>query len=278
LSDVRRHLVPGAARPSIAILADARRMGERQPSGLCGALMRAGHAPVVLDPEDTNAAALDEVDLVVARGRTAPVLALLARAEGMGVRTVNRCAAIALARDRAAALRALRNSGVPTPVSSAGSLASLSAAFAPHEYPVIVKALYAEDRGAVRVVQSSAELLSLEWPKAPAVAQRFVPSDGFDLKLYVIGSEVSAQRTPSPISGSAAAPSYEVPLSAQLRSLARRCGLAFGLELYSVTCIETAQGPIAVAVDDFPDYAGIPSADERLARFVIDRAHAVKRG
>ena len=42
--------------------------------------------------------------------------------------------------------------------------------------------------------------------------------------------------------------------------------------------LETAQGPMAVAVDDFPDYAGIPSADERLARFVLGRAHAVSKG
>jgi ribosomal protein S6--L-glutamate ligase len=269
--------VPKAETPLIAILADAPRIGDRQPAGLRAALMRAGHATLLLDADDAKGGALDAVDLIVARGRSAAVLALLARAEGSGVRTVNRCAAIASVRDRAKALRALHNSGVPTPGSSAGTIESISRAFQAHEYPIVVKALYAEDAARPRVVHSRDELLSLPWPKVPAVAQRFVPSDGFDLKLYVIGSDVYAMREPSALTGTPGLRRREIAVSPPLRALARRCGLAFGLELFSVTCVELRAGPVAIAVDDFPDYAGIASADERLARFVIDRARGAKR-
>lgn len=265
------------ARPLIAILADAGRIGERQLAGLCGALIHAGHAPFLLDPDDTPAAALDRADLVLARGRSAQILALLARAEGNGVRTVNRCAAIALVRDRAASLRALRNSGVLTPESAAGSIESISRAFLPGEYPIVVKPLYADDQFEIRLVRSQAELLALRWPRGPVVAQRFVASDGFDLELCAIGSDVYALRQPSRLIGSQPSRPSEVPVSPPLRALARRCGLAFGLDLFSVTCIETAAGPVAVAVDEFPDYAGIVLADERLARFVIDRARGVRK-
>lgn len=268
---------PKPARPVIGILADVGRLGERQPAGLCGALMRAGHAPLLLDPDDTGGAALEAMDLIVARGRSARILALLARAEGLGVRTVNRCAAIASVRDRAAALRLLRNSGVPTPQSHAGSIESMLEAFEPADYPLVVKPLYAEERGEIRLVRTEGELLALRWPKAPAVAQRFVPSDGFDLRLYVIGSDVYALRQPSSLTGDPAAESCDAAVSPAVRALARRCGLAFGLELYSVTCVATPAGPVAVAVDDFPGYAGIASADERLARFVIDRARGERK-
>jgi len=265
------------ARPLIAILADARRMGERQLAGLCGALIQAGHAPFLLDPDDTTGAALDAADLILARGRSAQILALLARAEGNGVRTVNRCAAIALVRDRAASLRALRNSGVLTPASAAGSIESISRAFLPEEYPIVVKPLYADDHFEIRLVRSQAQLLELQWPKVPAVAQRFVPSDGFELKLCAIGSDVYAVRQRSRLTGNESTRPREVAVSPPLRALARRCGLAFGLELFSVTCIETVRGPVAVAVDDFPDYAGIVLADERLARYVIDRAGGARK-
>ena len=162
-------------------------------------------------------------------------------------------------------------------MSAAGSIESISRAFLPHEYPIVVKPLYAEDRFETRLVRSQAELLGLRWPNAPAVAQRFVPSDGFELKLCAIGSDVYALRQPSSLTGPAAARPCEVAVSPALRALARRCGLAFGLELFSVTCIETAAGPVAIAVDDFPDYAGIVLADERLARFVIDRARGARK-
>ncbi|HEY2031270.1 MAG TPA: hypothetical protein VGH20_18895 [Myxococcales bacterium] len=264
-------------RPLIAVLADARRIGDRQPAGLRAALMRAGHAALLLDADDAKGGALDTVDLIIARGRSAAVLALLARAEGMGIRTVNRCAAIALVRDRAAALRTLHNSGVPTPGSSAGSIESISRAFGAHEYPIVVKPLYAEDRAMLRLVHTRDELLALPWPKVPAVAQRFVPSNGFDLKLYVIGADVYAMREPSALTSAPGSRSHEVSVSPPLRALARRCGLAFGLELFSVTCVELTAGPVAIAVDDFPDYAGIASADERLARFAIDRALGARR-
>src|SRR5476651_1411780 len=83
------------AQPLIAVVAEPRYLAQRQPAGLCVALARAGYSPLILDPEEPAIAPLEVIDLIVARGRSASLLSLLARAEGMGVRTVNRCSAIA---------------------------------------------------------------------------------------------------------------------------------------------------------------------------------------
>jgi ribosomal protein S6--L-glutamate ligase len=229
---------------------------------------------VLLDPEDPAAAPLQVIDLIVARGRGAPLLALLARAEGSGVRTVNRCAAIAQVRDRATMYRDLVAAGLGTPATVCGSIMAVAKAFQQSEYPLVLKPRFAEGSRRARVVRNRSELLVTDWPDPVAVAQRLVPSDGADLRLYVIGGHVFAVRRPSPLADGPAAPEHAVAVTPAMRALALRCGLLFGLELYSVTCVEMAAGPLIVGVTAFPDYAGVTAADERLARFVIERACA----
>jgi glutathione synthase/RimK-type ligase-like ATP-grasp enzyme len=264
----------GDVRPLIGVAAEAYCLRKRQPVGLCSALRRAGYAPVLLDPEDPAAAPLQVIDLIVARGRGAPLLALLARAEGTGVRTVNRCSAIAQIRDRSSMVRELAAAGLSTPATFSGSIVAIAAAFHAREYPIVLKPPFAEGSRSPRIVRSRAELLSLDWPDPIAVAQRLVPSDGFDLRLYVIGGQVFAVRRPSPLTGSPAAPRHAITATPAMRALALRCGLLFGLELYSITCVEMAAGLQIVGVTDFPDYEGVTAADEKLARFVIERACA----
>lgn len=63
-----------------------------------------------------------------------------------------------------------------------------------------------------------------------------------------------------------------IPITSELEELGRRCGKLFGLELYGVDCIETDDGPVVIEINDFPNYTGVPEADERLAEFVVGRA------
>src|SRR4051812_895408 len=181
--DPMRHPPVGRAQPLIAVAAETRRLVQRQPAGLCSALAKAGLTPILLNLEDPATAPLQVIDLIVARGRSASLLALLARAEGMGVRTINRCSAIAAVRDKANTSPELAAGGLPTPVTVCGSLVSIAVAFGPHDYPLVVKPRFGEEGRGIRVVHSRAELLGLQWPEPVVVAQRLVPSDGFDLKL-----------------------------------------------------------------------------------------------
>jgi glutathione synthase/RimK-type ligase-like ATP-grasp enzyme len=60
-----------------------------------------------------------------------------------------------------------------------------------------------------------------------------------------------------------------VPLDARLRALAFACGRPFGLALYGVDCVLGPEGPAVIEVNDFPNYSGIPEADEVLADLVV---------
>ena len=53
--------------------------------------------------------------------------------------------------------------------------------------------------------------------------------------------------------------------------LVRRCGKAFGLELYGVDLVKTANGYSVIEVNCFPGYKGVPDGGRRIADFVVDR-------
>ena len=60
-----------------------------------------------------------------------------------------------------------------------------------------------------------------------------------------------------------------------MREIARACGAAFGLGLFGLDIIETAEGPFVVDVNYFPGYKGIPGAAEVVADFIERCAYGV---
>lgn len=260
--------------PLIGIAVESRYVAQRQPAGLAAALERAGCAPLMIDPEISAGAGLDTLDLLMARGRSAKLLDLLAGAEAAHVRTINRRSAIGSVLDKASMARALAKAGLPTPATRAGPFAMLAAELRPREFPVVVKPVFGDNARGVHLVHSRDELDDLPWTEPRAIVQEFIPSDGFDLKLYAIGTEVRAVRKPSPISDSVFAEPQLVSTTPELRALALRCGILFGLELFGVDCIVTGKGPVVIEVNDFPNYSGLHDADDALARYALDRARS----
>jgi len=257
-------------RPRIAIAAEARYFTQRQPAALGLALLAAGHEADFLDP--TSRAPLPDLDLLVVRGRSPEIFALLERAEAKGIRTTNRRAAIAAVVDKSSMARSLESAGIPTPRTRTGSLAAVARDLRPEDFPLVVKPVFGDNARGVRVVASRDELLSLEWQEPEIIAQPYLPSDGFDLKLYVAGEEVRAVKKPSPLATGMNAEARPVTLTSELRALALRCGVIFGLDLFGVDCIETPAGPVVIEVNDFPNYSGLGEMDRFLARFILDRA------
>jgi glutathione synthase/RimK-type ligase-like ATP-grasp enzyme len=45
-----------------------------------------------------------------------------------------------------------------------------------------------------------------------------------------------------------------------------------------VDCVETPAGPVVIEVNDFPNYTGVPGADDALARLVLARGAALPLG
>lgn len=252
---------------------------------MTAALRRRGHDVSTLDPDGLATEAGDDawlrdLDLVVCRGRSLALLCLLTWAESRGATTINRRAAIAGVHNKAEMAVTLAGAGVPVPRTFLGGPGQLADRVPGDCYPLILKPSFGDNCRGLRIVESRAGLARLEWPEPLALAQELLPSDGRDLKLYVIGGEVWSVRKPSPLrvragSGGPAPPDSEcelLPPTPALTELASRCGELFGLELYGVDCLETAAGPVVVEVNEFPNYTGVPGAGDRLADYVAARA------
>jgi ribosomal protein S6--L-glutamate ligase len=57
-------------------------------------------------------------------------------------------------------------------------------------------------------------------------------------------------------------------LDSATASLALRVGQVLGLSLYGVDFVETPEGPVAVDVNWFPSYRGVPGASKLLCEHV----------
>jgi ribosomal protein S6--L-glutamate ligase len=213
------------------------------------------------------------------------LLCLLTWAEALAVPTINCHAAIAAVHNKAEMAVTLDRARVPTPITLLGPTQSLACRAAAWQYPLVLKPLFGDNGRGLQVVKSPEEMTRLRWNEPFALAQQFVPSSDVDLKLYAIGDEVWAVRKPSPLGRNGKQPFHraiggaigqnppiellEAPPA--LEQLARRCGRLFGLELYGVDCIETPEGPVVIEVNEFPNYTGVPEADEKLADHIISR-------
>jgi ribosomal protein S6--L-glutamate ligase len=266
-------------RLTVGILVERRYRRQRQPAGLNDELRRRGHDVRLIDPLEVCAVGeagwLEGLDVLVPRGRSLQLLALVSCAERHGIPVVNGRSAIGAVHNKLEMSGVLVEAGVPTPETFAAPLDRLAGELPPSSYPVVLKPTFGDNGQGLVVVDAPDELLSIEWREPHAIAQRLMPSDGFDLKLYGIGDDVWAIRKPSPLLAPASPETGQaVGLTSELAALGRRCGELFGLELYGADCVETADGPLVIEVNEFPNYTGVAEADERLASLVERSARA----
>ena len=270
---------------NFGLIVESRYSEQLQPSGLISALQARGHNVTVGDPDNVPCVAsgqtwFDGVDVVVARGRNLAMLCLLASAEIAGLQTINRRAAIGAVLNKAEMALTLEANNVPTPPTYYGSIDRLADLIP--RYPIVLKPVFGDNAEGLRVVHTGDELMKLEWDEPVALAQEYIANDGYDIKLYGIGSEVWAVRKPSPLAGlgypgmpfqNGHGQEAEIlSPSQELIDLGRRSGQLFGLELYGVDCLLTPNGPTVIEVNDFPNYSALSDASERLADYVSGRA------
>jgi glutathione synthase/RimK-type ligase-like ATP-grasp enzyme len=274
-----KHHEPARRPACVAVIAEQRYLSHAQPAGMIETLKRMEHSVLVVDPESGALEVGDSawtrgIDVALARGRSWGVLCLLDWLERCGVPVINQRRAIAAVHNKAEMSIALAAAGIPTPRTWLGPLHHLALQIPTEDYPVIVKPLFGDNCRGLDVAADSLQLRSLHWPESITIAQKFFAGLEFDLKLYAIGQEVWAVRKPSPLptqfpSSGQTHPPQLVPVSAEMRNLARRCGEVFSLELFGVDCIETEQGLLVIEVNEFPNYSAVPGADEKLSDFVL---------
>jgi ribosomal protein S6--L-glutamate ligase len=213
-------------------------------------------------------------DVVLLKSRTPQARRAARAAERAGSLVVNSPAATEAALDRAATAHALECAGVPAPrTRSFAALRDLAADGAGLGWPLVVKSRTSSRRDLVRLVSSPAELRGLlpEWADEPVVAQEFVASDGFDIKVWVIGADLSAARRRSALESvdkSADERLGVADLPEDWTRTARAAGAALGLQLYGVDLLITDGAPVVVDVNPFPGFRGAHDPAGSLLRFV----------
>jgi aminoglycoside phosphotransferase (APT) family kinase protein len=239
-----------------------------------------GAGPAHLDPA---------AELYLLKGHSPQAVALARGAECRGGKVVNSAAATERCQDRVRMAERARSLGLPFPdtyhLARLSDLGAWLAGSAAPDLPVVVKSRASRRLDLVTRLDRAACLRSLErdWGDEPVVVQDFIKGDGWDHKLWVVGSRVFAGRCPSPLdSGVPATIRLLDPrsLPPDWLDLAQTVGDAFDLQIYGVDILDTAYGPVIVDVNPFPGCRSVPGAPEALAAFVLQAgaATAASRG
>jgi ribosomal protein S6--L-glutamate ligase len=221
-----------------------------------------------------GAGLLEPPDVVLLKSRSPEARRVAETAQRAGSLVVNSPAATATALDRAVTAAALDRAGVPAPRSwSVPALRVLASDGAALPWPLVVKSRISSRRDLVRLVAGPAELLELlpEWGDEPVVAQEFAANDGFDIKFWVIGADLSAARRRSALeSVDKSADVFLEPadLPEDWTRTARDAGRAMGLQLYGVDLLITDGRPLVVDVNPFPGFRGARGPADSLLRFL----------
>ncbi|HEU5230133.1 MAG TPA: hypothetical protein VFU49_20100, partial [Ktedonobacteraceae bacterium] len=140
-------------------------------------------------------------------------------------------------------------------------------------FPVIIKSRYSHRGDLVSKIDNREELdaLAPQWRQEPVILQEFSPSDGWDIKLWVIDQQIFAARRRTPLEPGA--PKEDFPLTTDelpedWKSITLEIGKTFNLRLYGVDLLMTDSGPVIVDVNSFPGFRGVQGADDALVRLV----------
>lgn len=253
---------------------------ELMPMSVAYQLMQWGHDIDLLEPQtsitclsDMNSAEYDAYVLkTVSDG---PGLSILEAAEAAGIPTINRSQAIRQVRDKAIAITRALAHGLPVPRTYFLAHAGLLYQVPEEEYPLVVKPTNGSSCRDIYRINSPRELTSLDMAeigKSFFLAQHYVENTNFDIKLYIVGNHVSAIAKRSPLHPYIEITKHAIPVSFELHNLALHVGEIFGLDIYGLDIVESADGPMIVDINDFPSFGHVPDAIALVATHIIEVA------
>jgi ribosomal protein S6--L-glutamate ligase len=199
---------------------------------------------------------------------------------------VNTWASTSSCQDRVTMAQRMRTAGLPWP--RTWSLATLESLLAHPELgvsvplPLVLKSRYSRHGDLVVKVDrvEQVQALAARWGREPIIVQELVSGDGWDIKVWVIDHQVWATRRRTALE--AQTPAENIPVGPEELPrawvhLALEIGQVFNLRLYGVDLLIAEQGPVAVDVNAFPGFRGVPGASSALVALVeqIGRARRI---
>jgi ribosomal protein S6--L-glutamate ligase len=271
----------------LCFIIDEKYRHQSMPLAVVHQLRQGGHDVDVLEPHATVIRLSDLVTqrydaYILKTAADGPGLSLLDAAEAAGIPTINNARSVRLVRDKAVAIAVAHAYGLPVPPTYFVAHPRLLALIPPEDYPLVVKPSNGSACRDIYWVNHPADLAALALPDgahAFLLAQRYVQNMGFDIKLYVMGTQVYAVRKKSPLHPDMNGSEGLIPITPELRQLALKVGELFGLDLYGVDVVQTAERWVGVDINDFPGFKGVPGAVDLIATFIlrVARRAAMKR-
>jgi ribosomal protein S6--L-glutamate ligase len=273
---VRTGQRPEPAR--LCFIVEDRYQRDAMPGAVIDALAAAGHDVDVLHPQAMLASLsrLDPIDgdgydgYVLKTVSSGPGLSILEAAGAAGGVTINDYRSIRLARDKAVAASLARAAGLPFPKTYFAARSALVEQVPAGKYPLVVKPNNGSSCERIFRIDNPAQLADLDVDEdAYLLVQPYLPNPGYDLKLYNTGDEIFAAMRRSPLHPGAEVSEQLVPVTEEWRRLALRVGRVFGLDIYGLDLVETPRGWMILDVNDFPGFAKVPDAAQRIANTIV---------
>jgi DNA-binding response OmpR family regulator len=282
-------LEPASNGPTVAIIVERRHLENRALRGARSALEAAGCTVPLVVPDSHRLFDIPDHpppwDAVLSRGRDLAGLGMLAAASALGVVAINAPQSIELVRNKIAMHAVLQEHELPLPKTWFAADVAVFRSLPLDRFPLVVKPYDGDGSAGLALLTRPEDvnlLPELQGKRSLYLAQEFLETDGWDLKLYGVGSRVWAVRKPSPVDFPGPGPAVlrsttgaePVDLDAELRDIALTCGRACGLELWGVDVALTKDGPYVIEVNDFPTYSAIPEAGALIAQHTLTLVQA----
>lgn len=246
------------------------------PMGIAQQLIEWGHDVDLLEPETTitclSGFTRGNYDAYVLKTVSdGPGLSILEAAEAAGIPTINNSRSIRQVRDKTVATVFAHTHGLPTPLTYFVAHPGLLEQIPWEIYPLVVKPTNGSSCRGIYRVDSPADLETLKIAEANArffLAQQYIENNGFDIKLYVVGTEVFAVTKRSPLHPEVNVEKRLIPVTTELKDLALHVGKLFGLDIYGLDVVETTRGPVVVDINDFPSFKHVPDAIRLVSSYI----------
>jgi len=211
-------------------------------------------------------------DIYLLKSHTPQALEVAHYLEQRGAMVINSFASSSACQDRA--LMAQRMSEAHLAFPSTSTHASLGELLEQRQrpsilsFPLVIKSRYSRRGDVVYRADGIEQLHALARRiDEPVIIQEFVPADGWDIKLWVIGQQIFAARRRSSLAGEASGQDFPIPteqLPGSWRSISLKVGRVFDLHLYGLDLIASDRGPVVVDVNSFPGFRGVAGAASAL--------------
>ncbi len=210
-----------------------------------------------------------DYDLVVLKSRSDYWLSKAEIAEIDGVLVVNSPRGVRLAKNKVVSSKVLFASGEKIPRSW---LVQCPQDFPIEVHgPIVIKRLDSERGIGVHEIFDRSDLTAYANNIGPWLVQERLQHDGFDYKIYVIGTQIHGVRkrfhSKSYLDRGEI---FSVPN--ELRERALKAGECLGLTVYGIDFLKVDTEYFAIDINPFPGFRQFPSAAELLADFWIEKA------